>query len=167
MLTPRQRNQIKAALTFWNAVAETSRVHPMEHPKVQQFFQDGNLSSLTAEEINDLITLFDVTFSVDCKTEQRKAIITDGYGDHSLMTIRHLAHVFGEGVTAARLALQVRRENVRPILFGGCRTHLYRPRDLVRCARHIVERDAQMEQKYHAKTVHKTKSPPASGNKSG
>lgn len=141
MLTPRQRNQIKAALTFWNAVAETSRVHPMEHPKVGQYFM-GDLSSLTPEAIDDLITFFDNKFDPS-----------------TLVTIRYMAHT--TGLSVARLRAQANRDGTKPIHFEGCPTGLYSPCDLIAAVRRIAEQDAQQRQKYHAKTT-----PPTNSDKS-
>lgn len=137
MLTPRQRNQIKAALTFWNAVAETSRVHPMEHPKVGRYFM-GGLSSLTPEAIDDLITFFDNEFDLT-----------------TLVTMRDMAATLGADISIARLSTQAKRDGIQPIRFRGCSTGLYRPSDLIKSARIIRERDAQHEQKYLA-----TETPP-------
>lgn len=147
MLNPRQRNQIKAALTFWNAVAETSRVHPMEHPKVRSFFE-GELTPLIVGEIDDLITLF----NLECDQEQK--IVTIAYMVHSLQQY---------GLSRARLKMQAERDNVESVTIHGSPIKLYNPTDLVPCARKIAERDAQTERKYH---VEQKTSPPISIEKS-
>jgi len=139
MLSIRQRNQIKAALTFWNAVAETSRVHPMEHPHVRAFFQ-GDSTPLIAGEIDDLI----VFYNMEC--DQEKSIVTLSYMIRSLQQ---------PGLTKARLKLQAKRDNVEPVTIHGGPSRYYNPTDLIPCARKIKERDAQMMKKYHA-----TKTPP-------
>lgn len=145
MLNPRQRNQIKAALTFWNAVAETSRVHPMEHPKVQQFFQE-DLTSLIAGEIDDLIMLF----STELHNEE-------------IATLRHIVRSLNQyGVSAIRLRGQLDRDGVESILIHGSPIKLYHPSTVIQSARKIVERDTQMKRKYRA-----TEKPPStSGDQS-
>ncbi len=39
MLTEEERTQIQAALAFYLAAAETSNVHPSQHPRVRPYFQ--------------------------------------------------------------------------------------------------------------------------------
>lgn len=143
MLTPRQRNQIKAALTFWNAVAETSRVHPMGHPKVRSFFE-GDLTPLIAGEIDDLLSFF------------------DEFEPHTLVTLRHIAQT--RELSVARLRTQAIRDKIKSVHFENCPIDFYHPYDLIAAVRKIKERDAQMEQKYHAKTIHTP--PPTDSDKS-
>ena len=54
MLTQRQWTQCRAALRYWQIVAKRSRVHPMEHPKIQEIFGEAT-PPLTATEIEALI----------------------------------------------------------------------------------------------------------------
>ena len=132
-MTPRQRNQIRAALTFWSAVAETSRVHPIAHPKVQPFFGTGQPTPLTEDEIADLIVLF-------------------GQEQDNLRPVTIAYAARGTGLTAARLRHQVWRDAIRPIEFPGCPLPLYNPLDLIASARKIAERDAEQRKKYHVGT---------------
>jgi len=46
----RERDQIRAALAFWNAVAKTSAVHPATHPAVPKI-----KDPMTPEEVDRLI----------------------------------------------------------------------------------------------------------------
>lgn len=55
MFYERQWNQVQAALVFWKAVSKESRVHPMEHPAVQDFFLGDSPTPLTNAEIDCLL----------------------------------------------------------------------------------------------------------------
>ena len=130
-MTPRQRNQIKAALVFWSVVAETSRVHPMEHPKVQPFFGDGQPTPLTGGEIVDLLASFDM----------------GPYAD-GIITLRYAVQLDGRGITVDRLRRQISRDMISPIKLEGCLVELYRPCDVTPSLRRIAERDAKQRGRY-------------------
>lgn len=56
-LTDRQRAQIIAALRYWGRAAETSLVHPKDHPLVAARFR--GVLPLTLDEIETLIGRLD------------------------------------------------------------------------------------------------------------
>ena len=107
--TDRQWNQIRAALTFWNAVAESSRVHPMEHPAVRGFFGNDKPTPLTEEEIKTLLVLRP----------------TPG---ESLTTLTIASKE--TGISRDRLWRRLKALGAKPVLHG--RTHLYRVEDMTK-----------------------------------
>lgn len=52
-ITSKQWNQLKACMTFWLSVAETSRVHPSDHPSIKNMFDEHD--PLTDEELEGLL----------------------------------------------------------------------------------------------------------------
>lgn len=52
-LTPRQLNQVKAAVKFWRLVAEHSNTHPARHHGVESLFETHGPLSL--DELDDLL----------------------------------------------------------------------------------------------------------------
>jgi len=110
--TDRQWNQIRAALTFWNAVAESSRVHPMEHPAVRGFFGNDKPTPLTEEEIKTLLVL---------RPTPGKSLTT--------LTIASKE----TGISRDRLWRRLKASGAKPVLHG--RTHLYRTGDMASAIR--------------------------------
>jgi hypothetical protein len=68
-LTPREIVQVVAALRYWGRAAETSLVHPSQHPMVQSRFQKMvrdrvvRIAPFTLDEIETLIGRLDGTFT--------------------------------------------------------------------------------------------------------
>ena len=66
-LTPREMIQVIAALRYWGRAAETSTVHPSDHPMIRQRFQlrdtqsqyVTNVPPLTLDELETLIGRLD------------------------------------------------------------------------------------------------------------
>lgn len=127
-LSNRQWNQIRAALAFWRAVAETSRVHPIKHPAVQPYFGDDRPTPLMDDEIEAILML---------------PTPPDGPG---MSTINKTADHFG--VVAATLRFQLKRMGEKPVFkLGG--VHFYEPTVLAAAVRVIQERDKAFRKRYH------------------
>jgi|GEM_PF-4852353 len=121
MLTDRQWNQIKAALTFWQSVAESSRLHPMEHRSVRHLFE--KLTPLTDKEITTLAA-----------SSPKDEVI--GY------PIKPFAR--DRGVRVQEVRCMLRRLNIQPSCPAS--TKLYRREDLERVLSAILaERKAFRE----------------------
>lgn len=115
--TDRQWNQIKAALTFWSAVAESSRVHPMEHPSVRDYFGNDKPTPLTKEEIEALLLAADVN-KMD-----------------PLTTITIVSEK--TGISRERLQRQLDKMGVEPSMIYG-RTYIYSSMALMTAARVLL-----------------------------
>lgn len=107
--TDRQWNQIRAALAFWNAVAESSRVHPMEHPAVQKYFGDDKPTPLAISEIEAVL------LAPTARVTDPVTTITIASKD--------------TGISRERLWRQLRKMGVEPCVVHG-KTYLYSAGDM-------------------------------------
>ena len=125
-LSDRQWNQIRAALAFWRSVAETSRVHPINHPAVQGYFGDDQPTPLTEDEIEGLIQL-----PIDLL---------------SGATASYAAGVYS--ISPGRLLAEFKRTGVQPMAtVKGVRIYTS---DAIATAVHTIQkRDKTFREKYH------------------
>ena len=114
-MTDRQWHQIRAALTFWNAVAESSQVHPMEHPAVRGFFGGDNPTPLTPDEI----------FALACIQAPE---------DMELLTVSQVSK--SSGISRDRLWKQLKKMDITPRKIYG-KVFFYDSMELQRAALHV------------------------------
>lgn len=116
MLTQRQWNQCRAALQFYLSVARTSSVHPIEHPAVRSFFEGGEHTPLTPEEIGAL---------VEVEVFNEAPILTTAYA--IAQDVGHSSH---------RILSHLENHGIKPEMYAG-RVAIYRLPDLLLVVREL------------------------------
>lgn len=125
-LSDRQWNQIRAALAFWRAVAESSRVHPITHPAVQEYFGDDEPTPLTDDEIEVLI-------------------MRSSYPTHPFATVEQAA--VSLNMSVGKIRAQLKRTGKEP-MFTISRIRFYDPCVMLTAVQEITKRDEAFRRKY-------------------